>query len=113
MGSAAFWGFWGRVFGLGNLSCLAGYRFVLIAAMNRWTGGIYGGFPELPPTGPEATPVPSTLDWDLWLGNAEPRAFNPMMTSRWRAFIDFSTGGSMGDWLVHNLWACSSGVAVG
>jgi hypothetical protein len=25
------------------------------------------------------------------------------MTNQWRAFIDFSTGGSLGDWLVHNL----------
>ena len=74
-----------------------------VKELHAWTGGIYGGYPELPASGPEATPVPSTLDWDLWLGNAEPRPFNPMMTSRWRAFIDFSTGGSMGDWLVHNL----------
>ena len=25
------------------------------------------------------------------------------MTNQWRAFQDFSTGGSLGDWLVHNL----------
>jgi hypothetical protein len=25
------------------------------------------------------------------------------MTNQWRAFLDFSTGGSLGDWLVHNL----------
>jgi hypothetical protein len=47
--------------------------------------------------------VPPTLDWDLWLGCADSRSFNPLMTNQWRAFIDFSTGGSLGDWLVHNL----------
>jgi len=26
-----------------------------------------------------------------------------LMTNQWRAFLDFSTGGSLGDWLVHNL----------
>ena len=28
-----------------------------------------------------------------------------MMTRQWRAFRDFGTGGSLGDWLVHNLGA--------
>jgi hypothetical protein len=74
-----------------------------VKELHAWTGGIYGGQPKLPETGPESTPVPATLDWDLWLGYAEPRAFNPLMTNQWRAFIDFSTGGSLGDWLVHNF----------
>ena len=74
-----------------------------VREVHAWTGGIYGGQPNLPATGPEATPVPGTLDWDLWLGPAAPRAFNPLMTNQWRAFLDFSTGGSLGDWLVHNL----------
>jgi hypothetical protein len=74
-----------------------------VKELHAWTGGIYGGQPKIPETGPEATAVPSTLDWDLWLGCAQPRAFNPLMTNQWRAFIDFSTGGSLGDWLVHNL----------
>ena len=75
-----------------------------------WTGGIYGGQPQLPPTGPEKEPIPvdaasgkPTLDWDLWLGPAAPRDFNHLMTNQWRAFQDFSTGGSLGDWLVHIL----------
>ena len=74
-----------------------------VKELHSWTGGIYGGQPNIPATGPEATTVPNTLDWDLWLGCAEPRKFNPLMTNQWRAFIDFSTGGSLGDWLVHNL----------
>lgn len=74
-----------------------------VKELHAWTGMIYGGQPKVPETGPEAATVPSTLDWDLWLGCAEPREFNPLMTNQWRAFQDFSTGGSLGDWLVHNL----------
>ena len=74
-----------------------------VSEVHAFTGQIYGGQPNLPETGPEPTTVPDTLDWDLWLGPAAPRTFNPLMTNQWRAFIDFSTGGSMGDWLVHNL----------
>ena len=44
-----------------------------VKEVHAWTGGIYGGQPNLPATGPEATPVPETLDWDLWLGPRAPR----------------------------------------
>jgi hypothetical protein len=74
-----------------------------VRELHAWTGGIYGGQPKLPDSGPETQPVPGTLDWDLWLGPAAPRPFNQIITNQWRAFLDFSTGGSMGDWLVHNL----------
>jgi hypothetical protein len=74
-----------------------------VKEVHAWTGQIYGGQPKLAETGPEAQPVPGTLDWDLWLGSAAERSFNPLMTNQWRAFQDFSTGGSLGDWLVHNL----------
>ncbi len=74
-----------------------------VKELHSWTGQIYGGQPNLPESGPESQTVPPTLDWDLWLGPAAPRPFNALMTNQWRAFIDFSTGGSLGDWLVHNL----------
>ncbi len=70
---------------------------------HAFTGAIYGGQLNLPETGPETRPVPETLDWDLWLGPAASRPYAPLMTSNWRSFLDFSTGGSLGDWLVHNL----------
>ena len=72
-----------------------------VREVHAFTGAIYGGPPNLPDSGPDAKPVPDTLDWDLWLGPAEKRVFNPMINGHWRAFIDFSTGGSLGDWLVH------------
>ena len=74
-----------------------------VREVHAFTGGIYGGQPNLPDTGPEAKPVPDTLDWDLWVGPAASRPFNPLINGHWRAFQDFSTGGSMGDWLVHCL----------
>jgi hypothetical protein len=74
-----------------------------VKEVHSFTGGIYGGQPNIPATGPEATTAPKSLDWDLWLGCADNRPFNPLLTNQWRAFIDFSTGGSLGDWLVHNL----------
>jgi len=74
-----------------------------VQEVHAWTGMIYGGQPNIPATGLESVPVPDTLDWDLWLGPAATRPFNPMMTNQWRAFLDFSTGGSLGDWLVHCL----------
>ena len=72
-----------------------------VREVHAFTGSIYGGQPNLPESGPDGKPVPNTLDWDLWLGAAAQRPFNPLMNSHWRAFQDFSTGGSLGDWLVH------------
>ena len=74
-----------------------------VREVHAWTGAIYGGQPNLPPTGPEPQPAPETLDWDLWVGPAAARPYSPLMPGHWRAFQDFSTGGSLGDWLVHNL----------
>ena len=83
-----------------------------VKEVHAWTGMIYGGRPNIPATGLDAVPVPDTLDWDLWLGPAAARPFNPLMTNQWRALLDFSTGGSLGDWLVHvsarRTWRCSS-----
>ncbi|HUB82960.1 MAG TPA: Gfo/Idh/MocA family oxidoreductase [Bryobacteraceae bacterium] len=74
-----------------------------VREVHAFTGGIYGGQPNLPDSGPEARPVPDTLDWDLWIGPAAKRPYNPLINGHWRAFQDFSTGGSLGDWLVHCL----------
>ncbi|MHC4755196.1 MAG: Gfo/Idh/MocA family protein [Planctomycetota bacterium] len=49
---------------------------------------------------PEGTPkVPSSLDWDLWLGPAPKRPYNPAYVPfKWRGWWDFGTGafGNMG-----------------
>jgi predicted dehydrogenase len=45
----------------------------------------------------ETPPVPATLDWDLWLGPAPARPYNPIYCPfRWRGWWDFGTG-ALGD----------------
>ena len=68
------------------------------------------------PTGtrPEDTPpVPSTLDWDRWLGPAAHRPYHPCYHPRtWRSWWDFGCG-MMGDRGAHTLdpvfWALKLG----
>src|SRR5687768_5418569 len=53
-------------------------------------------------TRPKETPtVPSTLDWDLWLGVAPERPYHPAYVPfKWRGFWDFGTG-ALGDMACH------------
>src|SRR6185295_12075442 len=45
----------------------------------------------------ETTPVPATLDWDLWLGPAPQRPYHPAyLPFKWRGWWDFGTG-ALGD----------------
>jgi predicted dehydrogenase len=47
--------------------------------------------------------VPSNVDWDLWLGSANMRAFSPdYVPYNWRGFFDFGTG-QLGNWGIHAL----------
>ncbi len=51
----------------------------------------------------DTPPVPSTLDWDLWLGPAPYRPYHPAyLPLSWRAWWDFGTG-SLGDLGCHVL----------
>lgn len=52
---------------------------------------------------PEEKSVPSTLDWNLWLGGADMRAFSPdYVPYNWRGFFDFGSG-QLGNWGIHTL----------
>jgi predicted dehydrogenase len=45
----------------------------------------------------DTPPVPKTLEWDLWLGPAPERPYNPIYVPfRWRGWWDFGTG-ALGD----------------
>jgi predicted dehydrogenase len=63
---------------------------------------------------PADTPsVPSTLDWDVWLGPAPYRPYHPAyLPARWRGWLDFGTGG-LGDMgchiFDHIVWALKLG----
>ncbi|MBI5863355.1 MAG: Gfo/Idh/MocA family oxidoreductase [Planctomycetes bacterium] len=66
------------------------------------------------PQRPTETPaVPSTLDWDLWIGPAPMRPFHSVyLPMKWRAWLDFGSGW-MGDRGAHTLdpvaWALDLG----
>jgi predicted dehydrogenase len=57
----------------------------------------------------EASPVPTDFDWDLWLGPAAWREYNPAYTHFvWRGWWDFGSGaiGDMGAHILdHPYWA--------
>jgi len=51
----------------------------------------------------ETPPVPTNLDWDLWLGPAPSRPYHPSyMPIAWRGWCDFGTG-ALGDMGCHIL----------
>jgi predicted dehydrogenase len=58
---------------------------------------------------PEIPSVPSTLDWDLWIGPAPFRPYHPAYAPfSWRGWCDFGTGalGDMGAHIMdHPYWA--------
>ena len=61
----------------------------------------------------ETPPVPSGLDWDLWLGPAARRPYHPAYAPyNWRGWWDFGTG-AIGDMACHNMdpafWALELG----
>jgi predicted dehydrogenase len=64
----------------------------------------------------DTPPVPPTLDWDIWLGPAPVRPYNPAYAPRnWRGWIDFGCG-ALGDMGCHILdgsfWALNLGAPV-
>ena len=51
----------------------------------------------------ETPPIPPSLDWDLWLGSAPYRPYNPIYAPfAWRGWWDFGSGG-LGDMGIHNI----------
>ena len=53
-------------------------------------------YPNVKPT------KPSTLDWNLWQGPAQERAYHPDFTPmKWRGWYDYGCG-ALGDMMVHN-----------
>ena len=73
---------------------------------------------------PEAEPVPSTLDWDLWLGISEKRPWTSggedykseqygfYQPFNWRGFFDFGCG-ALGDMACHILGAPNLALRLG
>ena len=73
--------------------------------------------PDISPRGiprpKETPPVPSHLDWDLWLGAAPERPYHPCYQPfTWRGWWDFGTG-VLGDIGCHNLSAAFKALKLG
>lgn len=61
----------------------------------------------------ETPPVPSHLNWDLWLGPAPWRPYHPAYVPfKWRGWWDFGSGG-LGDMGIHNLAPVFSALKLG
>ncbi|MHC4743573.1 MAG: Gfo/Idh/MocA family protein [Planctomycetota bacterium] len=57
--------------------------------------------------------IPKELDWNLWLGPAKYRQYNPMyLPGKWRGWMPFGSG-TIGDWVCHVVdpvfWALDLG----
>jgi predicted dehydrogenase len=71
-------------------------------------------YAEIPGLLAEDHPVPSGLNWDLWLGPAPFRPYNPAyLPNNWRRWRDFGTS-SLGDYNCHYMdpafWALDLGL---
>jgi len=57
--------------------------------------------------------IPPEMDWDIWLGPAKHRLYNPMyLPGKWRGWMPFGSG-TIGDWICHVVdpvfWALDLG----
>ncbi|MGH9697797.1 MAG: Gfo/Idh/MocA family protein, partial [Bryobacteraceae bacterium] len=72
-----------------------------VTEVHAWTNR--PTWPQGPEVIPAAAPVPSTFDWDIWLGLACPLPYSPAYAPHhWRAFPDFGCG-AIGDMACHIL----------
>jgi predicted dehydrogenase len=105
-----------------------------VREVHAWTGR--PGWPQEMARVPGPTPVPDTLDWDLWLGCAASRPFTAgddeyrafiaerkaqgkgvsahddygfYLPENWRGFFDFGSG-LIGDWGVHIMGPANWGL---
>lgn len=80
-----------------------------VREVNMWTDRPVGYWPQGDIKRPEGVKVPKNLNWDVWLGPAPEKPYNPEICHFvWRGLWDYGTG-SMGDMGAHiydaPLWA--------
>ena len=74
-----------------------------VRELHVWTDRPAGWWPQGVARPTDTPPVPQGLDWDLWLGPAPYRPYNPAYVPfKWRGRWDFGTG-PIGDMGIHNL----------
>ena len=87
-----------------------------VTELHVWTDRPAGWWPQGEERPKETPPVPSTLDWNLWLGPAPERPYHPIYVPfKWRGRWDFGTG-AIGDMAVHCMdtafWALEPGLPI-
>jgi len=84
-----------------------------VTELHVWTDRPAGWWAQGITRPKETPPVPPTLNWDVWLGPAPVRPYNPAYVPfAWRGFWDFGTGG-IGDMGIHNLDTAYWGLELG
>ncbi|MCC7153544.1 MAG: Gfo/Idh/MocA family oxidoreductase [Bryobacterales bacterium] len=74
-----------------------------VKEVHAWTNRPMKYWPQGPGVIPQEAPVPSTLDWDAWLGGSPMRPYSPAyVPHNWRGFPDFGCG-AIGDMACHIL----------
>lgn len=74
-----------------------------VTEVHAWTDRPGKYWMQGPEVEPKEDPVPATLDWDLWLGGAEPQPFsNAYIPIKWRGYPQFGCG-AVGDMACHIL----------
>ena len=72
-----------------------------VREVHIWTDRPKGWWPQGVGRPKDTHPIPSTLDWDLWLGPAPERPYNrAYLPFKWRGWWDFGTG-ALGDMGCH------------
>jgi predicted dehydrogenase len=70
-----------------------------IEEVHNWVGSLWAGRP----LATQQVPIPETFHWDLWLGPAPERPYDPAyIPMHWRGWWDFG-GGSMSDMGCHHI----------
>src|SRR4051812_46691362 len=76
--------------------------------LHVWTDRPNGWWPQGVDRPDDKPSVPDTLDWDLWLGPAPWRPYNPAyLPFKWRGIWDFGTG-ALGDIAATRATRCSA-----
>lgn len=84
-----------------------------VTELHVWTDRPAGWWPQGIERPSDTPPVPEGLDWDVWLGPAPERPYNPAYVPfKWRGFWDFGTG-AIGDMGIHTLDTAYWGLELG
>ena len=72
-----------------------------VTELHAFTNRPLSYWPQGPDVVPKQEPIPSTLDWEVWLGGSDYRPYSPgYVPHNWRGYPDFGCG-AIGDMACH------------